>query len=60
MYTSALVTDMKSHIVSTHKTSNSSSEHFSCSREPMCETFFATQTLNPAEYEWPNSPCQTS
>ena len=53
-FTSTLVTDMKSHIVSIHKNSNPSAEHFSCSREPMCETCFATQTLNPAEYEWPS------
>ena len=53
-FTSALVTDMKSHILSTHENSNPSAEHFSCSREPMCETCFATQTLTPAEYEWPS------
>ena len=53
-FTSALVTDMKNHIISTHKNSNPSAEHFSFSRELMCETCFATQTLNPAQYEWPS------
>ena len=58
--TSVSVTNVKSHIVSTHKNTNKSAEHFSYTREPMCETCFIescrilmAQFLNAWEVEVP-------